>query len=155
MSGVYDSCSNTIADGLDAETFYIEGLGRVRRTVYVNLYPTVWRMLCYTKGKETFGNCGSFIVGTDPSTEANEGNFTVYPSVTRQYLNIEWAIRSHQIPFSMEILAADGRTVWATDRKETTGTLNLDVSSWPSGVYLVRTHQGGSDLKTIRFVKVD
>lgn len=155
MSGVYDTCSNTIAGGTQPETFYVEGLGRVGKVVHTTFYPTVWDLRCYSKGPQTFGNCATLILGDTGSGTPDMRGMSVYPTVATDELNITWTFPGHRLPLTIEVLSTDGRRLLTSNPIEMEGTLHLDVAHWSAGVYLARVVSGGKQLQALRFLKLE
>ncbi|MFD0931437.1 T9SS type A sorting domain-containing protein [Psychroflexus salinarum] len=96
-----------------------------------------------------------FIIGAETlnTEEFTSKNFQVYPNPAKDVLNIEILNSSYQ-NLKFEIYSLLGQKVAEADFKNQNKVSNFDISSFPTGVYLVVITDNKSLKETLKFVKI-
>ena len=84
--------------------------------------------------------------------ENSMSSISLYPNPCEDILTLEFASNANETT-NVCILDLTGRVIWGANNNEANSILNIDVSSFKSGVYLLQISDENSIMINKRFVK--
>lgn len=90
------------------------------------------------------------VTGIDPVVQAN-GSLVLYPNPVVDVLNIQLVATENETA-TVALLSMEGKVLYKAQLSSTTKLHQVDVSPFPSGIYLCRVNNGTS-IETSKFFK--
>jgi Secretion system C-terminal sorting domain len=141
----YESCANAYVPFEPVWTLSLAaGLGKVYSSYSDVGQMSIFEIYCYQKGAETWGTCLnlSTLIAVEPTQETA---FQLLPNPASSLVRIVLAASSttgHEIA----LLSLSGQVVMQQSVPAHQGTIDLDISAIPAGMYLVQVSGGDQAL---------